>query len=65
MDHGDAGSEGRSEQQGAVLRSRRGCRSPESDIFMSPVSVACTDKPWSLKEGKVTFVYIKYTRFIV
>lgn len=30
---------------------------------MSSVSVACTDKRWSFKEGKVTFVYIKYRRF--
>lgn len=36
----------------------------ECDIFMSTVSVVCTDKPWSLKEGKVTFVYIKYARYI-
>lgn len=43
---------------------RAGLRGTPSDIFMSSVSVACADKRWSFEEGKVTFVYIKYTRFI-
>lgn len=43
---------------------RAGLRQTPSDIFMSSVSVAWADKHWSFEEGKVTFVYIKYTRFI-
>lgn len=47
------------------LKKEKGWDWTRSDIFMSSVSVAWADKRWSLKEGKVTFVYIKYTRFIV
>lgn len=48
-----------------TLRTEKGSNWTPSDIFMSSVSVACADKCWLFKEGKVTFVYIKYTRFIV
>lgn len=48
-----------------TFREEKGWDWTSSDIFMSSVSLACADKHWSLKEGKVTFVYIKYTRFIV